>query len=157
MSRFRVSSKHLALASDYFERRLKECWAEGKELSKMGKIDLELTDTEPDVLLILLNIIHGRTRRIPRRLDLDTLTEFADLVDYFQCLEVVEVFGNMWIQELKNQAMKRAGTETIQWIFISWIFRDSVIFGNVARKAWHIGTDNMDTLALPIPSDIKGK
>lgn len=47
--------------------------------------------------LILMMIIHGRTRAVPRKLSLKRLSEMAVLVDYYECYEAVELFSDMWV------------------------------------------------------------
>lgn len=45
-----------------------------------------------EALLSLMQIVNGRTRSVPGEVNLEMLAEIAVLVDYFDCLEAVEVF-----------------------------------------------------------------
>lgn len=148
-AKFKVSSKHLILASKYFEGRLKSCWSEGKSLEENGTIELDLPDSNPDVLMYLLDIFHLRTRRVPQSLSLGQLTEIGTLVDYFQCLEAVELYARMWIEKLEFSSDR-----IVNWIFVSWAFRDASIFEKATKSARASGTADMDTLYLPIPAKI---
>lgn len=155
--RFKVSSKHLTLSSKYFEGRLRSCWSEGETLRSKGDVELDITDTDPEAFLILLNIIHGHTRRVPRLVMLKQLTELAVLVDYFQCHEIVELFSNLWVDALRLQVPSERTNNVVRWIFISWVFRDAAIFKKVTRTAQRTAVAEMGTLELPIPSALKSE
>jgi len=155
--RFRVSSRHLIIASRYFERRLKKCWPEGHTLHSQGYVEIPVTDCDPEAFLILLNIIHGHTRRVPRSLDVESLTKLAALVDYYECHEAVEVFSDMWIDRLKDNVAKSYSRDLIRWLCISWVFRKSEIFNNVTRIAQCESKGRIQQLGLPIPKHVIGK
>lgn len=55
--------------------------------------------------LILMMILHGRTRAVPRKISSKRLSEMAVLVDYYECYEAVEVFSDMWIDALEHRNM----------------------------------------------------
>ncbi|RJE23248.1 hypothetical protein PHISCL_04405 [Aspergillus sclerotialis] len=145
--RFRVSSRHLILASGYFEQRLKGYWSE--------ETDLKITGADPNSVGILLNIMHGRTRSVPRRVNLDQLTDLAVLVDYFQCLETVQAFGDWWMEALKPSIQNEYYLQTARWIYVSWVFRNDEIFNTVTRIAQRKGKGDMITFGIPIPPSIK--
>ncbi|KAK1991092.1 hypothetical protein LX36DRAFT_694949 [Colletotrichum falcatum] len=109
--KYLVSSRHLALASTKFEAEFKE-W-------------------DPEALLILMRVIHGQTRSVPRQIDLEILAKIAVLVDYYDSLEVVEVFASIWIGVLKNKLPTQYGRDMI---------------------AVTQSTEPVPTLELPIPS-----
>jgi hypothetical protein len=62
--RMRVSSKHLMLASSVFRAMFQGEFKEGNALRSTGSVEKELHDDHPEALLILMDIIHGRTRRV---------------------------------------------------------------------------------------------
>jgi hypothetical protein len=162
---FRASSKHLTLASKYFESRLKACWSEGGTLLDKGTVELDIADTNPETLLILLDVIHGRLRRVPKAVDLNCLTELAMLVDYFQCHEVVYLVSDLWVGALRKTVPSISITDQLpgsmrdvaKWIFISWVFREADIFNNVTEVAQRSGYCALDTLGLAIPTAVKGE
>ena len=98
----RVSSRPLILASPYFSRLLKGDWKESKGLQAQRCLRLEDSDWDADALEILMNIIHNRPRRVPKLISLEMLAKVAVLVDYYECLEVVEMFSPGWIARLKQ-------------------------------------------------------
>ncbi len=99
--RIRVSSKHLALASSYFRRNLRSGMLESKTIGSEGRVKFHMDELDSGAMLIAMNIIHGRTRQVPRSVDLELLTKLAVLVDYLECHESIEPFSDGWIDGLK--------------------------------------------------------
>ena len=155
-ARFQVSSKHLALASAYFKRGLNDCWAEGDALSELGSVEIPVNDCKPDILLILLNLIHGRSRKIPLKLTLPQLSDIAVAADFFQCNEVVEVFAGIWIQALEPLVPTSFSQDMKIWMMISCIFRSPTTFNKTTKIAMQQATGPFDTSNLPIPISVKG-
>ncbi|KAJ5252531.1 hypothetical protein N7489_002941 [Penicillium chrysogenum] len=156
-TRFQVSSKHLSLASDYFKRMLKACWAEGAALSTKGSAEIPVNDCKPEILLIILNIIHGRSRQVPRKLSLPQLTDIAVATDFFQCHEALEVFAGIWIQDLKPLILSSFSEDTKKWIMIAWVFKSNDILRQTETIAMQKGTGPFQTSNLPIPKSITDK
>ncbi|OJJ30339.1 hypothetical protein ASPWEDRAFT_706889 [Aspergillus wentii DTO 134E9] len=92
-TKIRVSSKHLTLSSRYFEKRLKSCWPEGSELQYKGQVTMTIFDWNKAALLMVLKIMHCKTRKVLKFIDLNLLCEIAVLVDYIGCHEAVEMFA----------------------------------------------------------------
>jgi hypothetical protein len=157
----RVSSKHLILASPTFRSMLGPSFEEGQRLRTEGSTDIALGDDDPDAFVILLNIVHGLTRKVPRSVTLDMLTKLAVLVNYYQMHEVVELFSDTWIDNLVKEDLPESySSEAIRWLLISWVFHRPVEFRAVSRVI-ESGCD--ETLeddfdeGLPIPAPIIGK
>lgn len=155
-ARFQVSSKHLTLASSYFKRMLKDCWAEGNALSMEGSVEIPVNVCKPDILLIILNLIHGRSRQVPRKLPLSQLTKIAVATDVFQCHEAIEVFSDIWIKGLKPPASSPFSEETKMWMMIAWVFKSNDTLRLTESIAMQQGTGPFQTGNLPIPKSIKG-
>jgi BTB/POZ domain len=90
----RVSSGHLILVSPVFKRLLKGGFAECHTLTSAGTAEICLPDDNPEAMQILLNIIHGHTRKVPREIKFDTLTQISILIDKYS-LHEAEV-SRMW-------------------------------------------------------------
>ena len=103
-----------------------------------------------------MNIIHGHTRKVPRSVSLEILAKFAVLVDYYECFEAVEVFTDMWINELKEDLPKTYSRDLILWIWISWVFRQAEQFTATTGIALKQSRGPIQTLGLPIPERIVG-
>ncbi|KAG7406199.1 hypothetical protein LZL87_014131 [Fusarium oxysporum] len=87
---FRVSTKHLCIASPVFGKMIKGSFQESQPNDK-GFLEIRASDWNTWALLVLLDIIHGHHRQVPRKLDLDTIAQIGLLVDYYACLEIIEV------------------------------------------------------------------
>jgi hypothetical protein len=109
---------------------------EGRTLAETGSVTVDFPDDDPDAFLIILYIIHGSTRQVPRRVSLNLLTELAAIVGKYQMLEVVELWAETWIHNWKQKAMPRTYTEDApRWLFISWVFEHKAIFNDMSRLA----------------------
>lgn len=126
-----VSSKHMMLASPVFKAMLTHSFQEGDTLRSTGEVEIPLPDDDPAVFTIILDIIHGRGRRVPRVVPLKLLALLSIVVDKYQLLEPVAVFSDVWINEAveKLSAEKPAGW--LLWLSISWVFRDAARFMQV--------------------------
>lgn len=154
--KFTASSRHLSLASRYLEEKLRRRLSEDEAWEK-PEVELDLGTVDIEAFRTILAIIHGRTRRVPRRINLDQLVELGVLVNRFKCLETVDTFGQIWIEGLKHHISTSFSPQTIKWIFVSWAFQHEEIFATVTRTAEIKGRSDMDTLGLPIPVAIKSK
>lgn len=119
----RVSSKHLVLASRTFRTCLGS-FSEGRMLQTEGNVTLPLPEEDPDAMIVLLHIIHGQTRKVPRQVSLDMLKRLAAVVNYYQIQEVVENFSDIWLEYLGHKSLPADYTrEALAWLFIFWVFR----------------------------------
>ncbi|KAK3304842.1 uncharacterized protein B0T15DRAFT_398894, partial [Chaetomium strumarium] len=111
---------------------------------------------DSQAFLILMLIIHGCNRQVPRLVSLELLAKIAALVDYYQCLEAVEVFAGLWLQRLRSQRQlpEQVGRDLILWLFISWVFANGDIFTSVTTIALRQSQGPLPTLGLPIPEKI---
>lgn len=143
--RFRLSSRHLSLASPVFETMLSGGWKEStisaqqpgtasnEKIDKKDAalpLDYEITATEWDVnvFILLMNILHGHHREVPHSVDIETLAKFSVLVDYYDCHEITDLFANIWIEDLQLCLPTVYGRHSTIWLFVSWVFSDENIF-----------------------------
>jgi hypothetical protein len=156
--KIRASSKHLTLACPQFTRTLHSGFQESHSLEKTGHLTLEIDNWDPAAFLVLMLIIHGRTRHVPRKLTLSKLVDFAVLVDYYECYEAVEVFTDMWITALKKPSTATALTSLAQaeeWLFVSWVFQHRVMFAQAGGYLLRNLTGRFCS-ELPIPRRVCG-
>lgn len=154
---FLVSSAHLKLSSRYFNSLLSDRWSGARDSTGGGLITIAVNDCKPHTLRLILNIIHGHTRRIPREITLDQLAELSVAVDFFQCVEAVELAAQMWIETLKPQVPAKWSSMIPTWIMISSVFNDEDVLSQVSKIAAEEGTGPLSTTGLPIPRFIKGR
>jgi len=123
----RASSKHLILASPTFRTSLgSDTYPEGRTLQSEGSLAIPLPDDDPDVMIILLNIIHGLSGKVPRRVDLNTLSRLAVAINHRHLHEAVELWSDTWIDNLKrDEGLPSSYTPevSLSWLFIFWVFR----------------------------------
>jgi hypothetical protein len=143
--RVRVSSKHLALAS----RTLKLLLPSGPEWP--------LLDHEPNALLVLLKLIHGRNWDVPRQLDLTTLTEISILVDHYDLRETVSMMAECWRSNIDFRRPHTFDKEILQWMCVSWVFDWREIWNEVTRVAKLHCFSLICETRLPIPKLALGK
>lgn len=155
--RIRVSLKHLTLASSYFERNFKSGMSESHILSSEGRLDFRMNEENPKAMLTVMNVIHGRSRQVPRRISLDMLTKIAVLVDYLECHEAIEPFSDMWIDNLKGAIATNYSKVLIQWLCISLVFHKKSQFTAMTCIAIRQAKGPVQTLGLPIRKGIVGE
>lgn len=131
-----VSSKHMMLASPVFKAMLQHnTFKEGRKLRAARKVEVPLPDDDPTPFRIILDIIHGRNRQVPRKVDLETLTSISIVVDKYQMAEAVESLSDGWIEALREGLPTKYETEkeapvgapvgaqiVHRWLGISWVF-----------------------------------
>jgi hypothetical protein len=155
--RIRTSSKHLSFSSPYFKRNLQSGMLESQTLRFRGHVEFCMDEQDPEAMLIVLNIIHGKSRQVPKVVDLDMLTKLAVIVDYLECLEVVEPYSDRWVDNLKGGIPATYSTELIQWHCISLVFRKQLEFKVVTSTAIRHSKGAIQTLGLPIRERLVGK
>jgi hypothetical protein len=152
----RLSSRYLMLASTYFKRMLNGPWKESAA-EPDSRYRVQAEDWDADALSILINIIHGHIRSVPRSISLEMLAKVAVVVDYYDCYEVVELFSAIWIENLRHQLPKKYTGDLILCLLVSWVFSQPDIFKVITRIALMEGRGPLQTLNLPIPESVVGK
>ena len=156
---FLVSSRHLCLASSVFQKMLRGPWAESEGRNGDGTREIEIVATEWDTeaLLIVLNIIHGRNRSVPRPVSLEMLANIAAIVDYYDCHEAVEVFVDLWIPLLESTIPTSYGIDCVLWLCISSVFSQDNTLRKMVELAIMDSTEPILAMGLPIPVRLLGK
>jgi hypothetical protein len=155
----RVSSKHLILASATFQTSLgSDKFSEGRTLQTGGNVVIPLPDEDPDAMIIVLHVIHGQTRRVPRRVSWEMLSRLAFVVNHRQVLEAVEPFSDSWIENLKQDWLTGSNiSEKFSRLFILWVFQQETGFRNISQALEHESDYNLEDKAdtgTPIPASI---
>ncbi|KAK7972426.1 hypothetical protein PG988_006560 [Apiospora saccharicola] len=113
-------------------------WEESKTCT------LEAFDWDADAMLILMNIIHGRTRRVSRSISLEMLAKIASLVDYYDCHEIVELYADCWISNLKHNLPKEYSRDLVLWLSISCVFSQGSLFQTLTKVVMEEARDALD-------------
>ena len=155
--RIRVSSKHLTLASPVFRTMFEDIYNEELSLYSQSDTELPLPYDNPAAFLIILHLIHGQCRKVPRKIDLWMLTELAILVDKYELLESVEALLDHWLQNLTSVIPLTFNDDLLPWICISWVFKKSEIFKNVTQIAQVESEGLLEANHLSIPAHVLSK
>lgn len=150
---YRLSSSHLALASGYFKRMFSGDWKEKESLAYGKPMEINAQDWNPVALLILMNIIHGRTRVVPRKVQLPLLLDIATLVDYYKCLEAIEIVLEIWLDEpmIKSAQEKFLEPTTLTWAWAAYVFQRPILFRETTRLILLHSKNPLDPGQYPIP------
>ena len=104
--------------------------------------------------MVVLNIMHCRTSKVPRLVGLQMLCMIAGLVYKYGCLEAVEVFSSIWIDNLKEKLPWCYSEDLARWIFISWVFHYEYIFQQMTLVAVRHSAGSIQHYGLPIPKPL---
>ncbi|KAH6713204.1 hypothetical protein BKA61DRAFT_675449 [Leptodontidium sp. MPI-SDFR-AT-0119] len=102
-----------------------------------GKVEIPLPDDDPATFTILLDIIHGRGRRVPRVIDLETFTILAVAIDKYQLHDVTEVCFDVWLSNTDEWGDDMGldpeldACELYRPLTISWIFQQPTMFRSI--------------------------
>lgn len=154
-----VSSKHMMLASPVFKAMLTHSFQEGTTLHEAGHVEVPLPDEDPVVITMILDIIHGRGRRLPRVVPLKMLALLAATVDKYQLQDPVAVFSDIWIKNAANDIKGQDQEGLFLWLSITWVFQDAERFHKVTDILIREGKgDDCGPLSdeLPIPQKVLG-
>lgn len=143
-TRIKVSSRHLSLASRHFRDRFRHLDRVDDAASDDGRVHVTLPGAghDPAAVILVMDILHGRGRKVPRAVGLETLARVAVIVDTLRCLEVVEVYAERWFEALLLPGSGAVpavegeyGRDLVLWLYASYVFRRADVFQRVTRTA----------------------
>ncbi|PNP51508.1 hypothetical protein THARTR1_07948 [Trichoderma harzianum] len=115
---------------------------------------INANDWDEKALLLLMNIIHGRTSKVPRYIDLELLAKMAVLVDYYQCHEVVAFFSQTWLSSIFIVIPKKGERDFMLRLVVCLVFSEPFNFQLLTKTIIWGSTGPIDSLGLPIKQDI---
>ncbi|CAI7590852.1 unnamed protein product [Penicillium bialowiezense] len=113
-----VSSAHLNLASLFFRTLFSTRWSGALAPTAGSPREVALHEVNPNTLAVIMNVIHGQTRKIPQGITLGELVEFATMADFFQCAEAVELAAKLWMRALKLHIPSYWTADIPKWIMV---------------------------------------
>ncbi|KAL8388658.1 hypothetical protein RB599_009999 [Gaeumannomyces hyphopodioides] len=160
--RIKVSSKHLSLASRHFSSKVRH--GDHAPIQPDGRVHVRVDDgaVDPSAAVVVMNIIHGRGRKVPRFLDLDALAKVAVFVDRYRCHDAVEAYTDRWVGNLLQQRLDEGGSglpevycrDLVLWIYVSYVFRQPDLFKRATAVAISKSSGPISSLGLPIREKI---
>lgn len=152
----RVSSRHLILASPYWARMLNGQLKEATTLKERGCVTIPVEGVDADALLALMQVVHGKTRDVPRTVSLEMLAKIAVAVDLYECYEAVDIFVSIWLTPLRLTFPTAYSRDTVLWIFVSHVFKQHDEFKQATRLVLMHSCSSIQDWQLPISSNIVG-
>ena len=129
----------------------------GNELRKQDPTELPLPEDDPAAMLILLNVVHGRIRKVPCKVDFSTLTELAILIDRYELFEVTEMVADSWLEDLKDNIKVEFNEDLLRWMCISSVFKKLEMFRLVIRVTQQESEGPIQEELLPIAETVLSK
>ncbi|KAJ3532291.1 hypothetical protein NM208_g8507 [Fusarium decemcellulare] len=148
-----VSGKHMALASPYFQKMFAGPYVEGKADDR-GLRQVRASDWDPEAFTLLLDIIHGYHRDVPKAVSLELLAKLAIIVDYYQCHESIDVYVDIWLGHLKKNPPTAYGQDCMLWILISQVLSRADMFESMTGLALEYSTKLIEAKDLPLPAGL---
>lgn len=128
------------------------------ERDKDGFLSWDVGDLfDPKAFIIVMQVVHGLNRKVPRAVDLELLAKIAVVTDYLQCHESMEILSALWIDNLRMSLPQTYCRELILWTMISSIFRDQASFGLATRTTILKSDEKVTFDGLPVHEDIVSK
>lgn len=154
--RIQVSAKHLMLASPVFKKALSGGWKESFTFVNKRSVEIKVDSWDIGAFVIFMKIIHCRLNAIPRKLNLELLSKITALADYYGCLNIMSIFRDVWINQLRNNFPTSHCRDLLLWLWISWAFRVHDLFQKATLTAMAQSNGWITNLGLPIPDKIIG-
>ncbi|KAG8357869.1 hypothetical protein FVEN_g4356 [Fusarium venenatum] len=112
---------------------------------------------DPEALGIVLRIIHAQNQDLPDDVTLEMLVSIGKVVDDLQCHEALFFFAKVWKSRIFQPIPSHMCNELIQWIFVASVFKFDKCLNMATNVALMESTGHIDSLELPIISDIIDK
>jgi len=125
-------------------------------------IVVPLEGDDPAMMGFILQALHGKNKKVPRKITIGQLTRIAVICDKYGLHEALQVIAGTWSENLKAKVK----THPEEWLLISWVFGPEEIFTEVSRDMILNGTayqadglvfsEERRALAECIPSAVTG-
>ncbi|KAL6235287.1 hypothetical protein BDW75DRAFT_240344 [Aspergillus navahoensis] len=153
-----ASQKHLVGSSEYFANLFQAGLKEAQEYWKKGYVELTIRHSLAGGLafLLLMMIIHHRTRQVPRTITQQMLLEVAGLADYYKCHAAVDLWADTWIAAGQTRPLltgEDIPARYRNWVCIAWAFHKREVFEWATRRAIETHED-LIPLEAPMPKPI---
>lgn len=146
-----VSKAHLIESSNYFKILLKGSFSEAIEVSPGAIKRVTLKEIAVPQFEILMNIIHLRNQKVPRKVDAESLYKLCCLIDMYEMHEATVLWTDMWFGLVWDQIPRKDSPCLRHWAFICYVLRHAESFRTVtALLQKHFKSGPRDH-AVPLP------
>ena len=162
VKRMRVSAAHLTQTSRVFGAMLDgRGFRETNTLREQGWIELDLED-DYEAFLVIAHAIHGNSRTLKHKLpkmSIALLAKVATVVDKYEWHDAIEMYAESWIRQLKVGYPTTMSSDTLMWLWISWVFQHDLDFTALTKIAMRqtTGNDVLSTDEYPLPLTLVGE
>jgi len=139
-ARFQVNSSILCMSSLVFRAMLgvKSHFKEGKELASRGPgmapVEVNIEDDDPDVLAVILQILHHRHNSVPKAITGDKLYQVAILCDKYDLQQALSLSLDKWIPTSSVILSETMTSQDDKRLFMAYAFRMEEEFRIVSRN-----------------------
>ncbi|KAK3400230.1 hypothetical protein B0T20DRAFT_180275 [Sordaria brevicollis] len=118
VQRFRVCSSTLRRHSPVWKQMLFGPWKESKPAgAKSNEWIVEFPDDNVKAMEVVLNIMHGRFKQVPRCLSLDQLYKLLILTNKYDLTELLRPWCAQWVSVAYGDL---SSVDTLKTLFIAW-------------------------------------
>ncbi|EWY83086.1 hypothetical protein FOYG_15159 [Fusarium oxysporum NRRL 32931] len=82
------------------------------------------------------------------------LAKLAIIVDYYGCHKSVELYADIWLENMKSEIPTVYGRDRILYMLISWVFTKSDIFQAMTRLTLQQSREYIKSDGFPLPTHI---
>ncbi|KAM0551757.1 hypothetical protein ACHAPJ_008325 [Fusarium lateritium] len=149
--RMRVSSRHLTFASPVFKAMLQGPWIEGTTR------EIPATEWNPQALVVVLSVLHGRLRQVPRIISIKFFVDITIIAEYYRCEEAMQFCAEVWYANA-YKPLETFCKKSIMWLYIAWVFPWPDLFSTMTKLALKHSQDldTVKTKDLPV-AEVLGK
>ncbi|KAM5370201.1 hypothetical protein ACJZ2D_008604 [Fusarium nematophilum] len=149
-----ISSKILSMASPVFQAMLGGRFREGLALSDakaspgQDPFRLSLPDDDAEAMELLCKVLHFKVDGIPVRPSSNLLLSLAGICDKYQCIQVLQYCGGLWVRNWMlhfNNCQGSAPIDDICRLFIFAYVADLAL--EFCEVAWRLLLDHKGPLA----------
>jgi hypothetical protein len=112
---------------------------------------------EPEAFEIVMNIIHGHSKKVPHQVTLCMLADVCAVVDDLRCEEAAWFCAKSWIRQLEQTLPVTVCDDLARWIFVASVFYEPEIFLHCTKTAIFYSRESLPTAGLPIRPPIIGR
>ncbi|KAH7389461.1 hypothetical protein DE146DRAFT_758770 [Phaeosphaeria sp. MPI-PUGE-AT-0046c] len=153
--RYQVSSALLKNASQYFRHMLSGRFSETIVNAEDGKYHIGTQGFNPKAMEHIMNVIHIRTRNIPKKVGLEMLADIAVLVDYYDMRETVSFHAETWAKAVARKKFPATYCrELVLRTFVAKTFDDKKNFRRGAEIIIRNSIGPIEDLGVPGLDDL---